>query len=67
MEGEAKTRLTLKEMATSRPKSYYDHEFQNAVLSILELQKEFGTAGDHIRASHTFVELRKRMRRMQVT
>ncbi len=67
MEGEAKTLLTLKEMATSRPKSYYYHEFQNAVLSILELQKEFRTTSDHIRASQTFVELRKRMRRLQDT
>ncbi len=62
MEGEAKILLTLKEMATSRPKSYHDHEFQNAVLSILELQKEFGTGSNHIRASHTFVDIRKKMR-----
>jgi hypothetical protein len=68
-EGEAKILLTLKEMSTSRPKFYHDHEFQNAVFSILELQEEFGSASDHIRASQTFVEveLRKRMRRTQVT
>ena len=39
MEGEVKILLTLKEMATSRPKSYHDNEFQNAVLSILELRE----------------------------
>ncbi len=50
MEGEAKILLTLKELSTSRAKSYHDHEFQSAVLSILELQKEFGSACDHIRA-----------------
>jgi hypothetical protein len=67
MEGEAKILLTLKEMATSRPKFYHDHDFQNAVLSILELQKEFGSGSDHIRASQKFVELRKKMRQSQVT
>ncbi len=67
MEGEAKILLTLKEMATSRPKSYHDHDFQNAVLSILELQKEFGSGSDHIRASQKFVELRKKMRQSLVT
>jgi len=67
MEGEAKILLTLKEMATSRPKFYHDHDFQNAVLSILELQREFGSGSDHIRASQKFVELRKKMRQSQVT
>ena len=67
MEGEAKLLLTLKEMSTARPKFSHDHEFQNTVLSILELQKEYGSASDHIRASQIFVELRKRMRRTQVT
>ncbi len=69
MEGEAKILLTLKEMSTSCPKFCHDHEFQNAVLNILsgELQREFGSASDHIRASQLFVELRKRMRRTQVT
>jgi hypothetical protein len=55
MEGEAKILLTLKEMATSRPKSYYDNEFQNSVLSILELQPEFGNGSNHIRAAQIFV------------
>jgi len=41
--------------------------FQNAVLSILELQKEFGSGSDHIRASQKFVEIRKKMRNSQVT
>ncbi len=67
MVGEAKTLLTLKEMATSRPKFYHDHDFQNAVLSILELQREFGLGSDHIRASQKFFELRKKMRSSQVT
>ena len=67
MEGEAKILLPLKEMSTSRPKFYHNHEFQNAVLGIVELQKEFGSASDNIRASQIFVELRKRMRRTQVT
>jgi hypothetical protein len=67
MEGEAKILLTLKEMATSCPKSYYDHEFQNAVLSLSELQKDYVSPSDHIRASHIFVELRRRMKRSQVT
>jgi hypothetical protein len=67
MEGEAKILLTLKEMATSCPKSYHDHDFQNAVLSILELQKEFGSGSDHIRASQKFVELRMKMKKSQVT
>ncbi len=67
MEGEAKILLTLKEMSTARPKFSHDHEFQNTVLSILELQKEYGSASDHIRASQIFVELRKRMQRTQVT
>jgi hypothetical protein len=67
MEGEAKILVTLKEMSTSRPKFYHDHDFQNAVLSILELQKEFGSGSDHIRASQKFVELGKRMRLFQVT
>ncbi len=67
MEGEAKILLTLKEMATSRPKSYHDHEFQNAVLSILELQQEFGNGSSHIRASQIFVDIRKKMRQSGVT
>jgi hypothetical protein len=67
MEGEAKILLTLKELSTSRPKSFHDHEFQNAVLSILELQKEFISTSDHIRASQIFVDLRKWMRQSKVT
>jgi len=62
MEGEAKILLTLKEMGTSRPKSYYDNAFQNSVLSILELQSEFGTGSNHIRAAQIFVNLRAKMR-----
>jgi hypothetical protein len=67
MEREAKILLTLQELSTSRAKSYHDHDFQNAVLSILERQKEFCSASDLIRASQIFVDLRKRMRQSQVT
>ncbi len=66
MEGEAKILLTLKEMSTARPKFSHDHEFQSAVLSILELQKDYGSTCDQIRASQIFVELRKKMKRNQV-
>ena len=62
MEGDAKILLTLKEMATSRPKSYYDNAFQSSVLSILELQSEFGTGSNHIRAAQIIVNLRAKMR-----
>ena len=66
MEGEAKILLTLKEMATSRQKSYYDNVFQNSVLSILELQPDFGNGSNHIRAAEIFVELRRKMRQSGV-
>ena len=67
IEGEANILLTLKEIAMSKPKFHYDHDFQIAVLGTLECQKTYGTTSDHIRAAQTCIDLRGMMRRSQVT